>query len=188
MVSSTVAPKTSSAVPNGGHDAAQILGAASYPAAELAVGAGWLSLSPCPGKGGGVAADLRSLAGWRADLLLSLIEVEEFPAGFAEEIVASGLPWLHLPIPDYGTPSDLAVSQALPALVARLQRGERIAIHCMGGCGRSGMIALRLMIALGEPADTALSRLRKVRPCAVETEAQRDWAVSGQEAKPGASL
>ncbi|MDH5531227.1 MAG: protein phosphatase, partial [Paracoccaceae bacterium] len=44
------------------------------------------------------------------------------------------------------------------------------------GCGRSGMAVLRLMVEAGEPVDVALIRLRKVRPCAVETDAQLAWA------------
>ena len=52
-------------------------------------------------------------------------------------------------------------------------------IHCFGGCGRSGMAALRLMVEAGEDADEALERLRAVRPCAVETDAQLRWARAG---------
>jgi len=53
-------------------------------------------------------------------------------------------------------------------------------VHCRGGCGRSGMIALRLMIEIGEAADDALARLRAVRPCAVETPQQLRWATAGR--------
>ena len=38
------------------------------------------------------------------------------------------------------------------------------------------MAALRLMIEVGEDPDAALKRLRAVRACAVETEAQMIWA------------
>ncbi len=55
-------------------------------------------------------------------------------------------------------------------------QGGRVLVHCMGGCGRSGMALLRLMVESGEPADRALARLRAVRPCAVETPEQLAWA------------
>jgi len=55
--------------------------------------------------------------------------------------------------------------------------GGKVLVHCMGGCGRSGMAVLRLMVETGEPPHSALSRLRAARPCAVETDAQFDWAV-----------
>jgi hypothetical protein len=38
------------------------------------------------------------------------------------------------------------------------------------------MAALRLMIKAGEDPDAALKRLRAVRACAVETDAQLLWA------------
>ena len=55
------------------------------------------------------------------------------------------------------------------AALSALQGKGRVLIHCMGGCGRSGMAALRLMIEAGEAPGAALERLRAVRPCAVET-------------------
>jgi protein-tyrosine phosphatase len=59
-----------------------------------------------------------------------------------------------------------------------LRSGGRVLVHCFGGCGRSGMAALRLMVAAGEGPESALHRLRASRACAVETEAQRLWAVA----------
>ena len=38
------------------------------------------------------------------------------------------------------------------------------------------MIVLRIMIEFGEDPEEALERLRKIRPCAVETKAQENWA------------
>ena len=61
-----------------------------------------------------------------------------------------------------------------------LRGGGRVLVHCRGGCGRSGMVALRLMIEAGEAPDEALSRLRSVRPCAVETKAQMGWAMAAE--------
>jgi hypothetical protein len=41
------------------------------------------------------------------------------------------------------------------------------------------MIALRLMVERGEPAEAALARLRAARPGAVETAEQLAWAQAG---------
>jgi len=41
------------------------------------------------------------------------------------------------------------------------------------------MAALRLMVEAGEDANDALLRLRSIRPCAVETDAQMIWAQQG---------
>lgn len=152
----------------------------SWPAAELAVGPGWLSLSPLPGRGGDLAGDVAALARWRADLLLSLTEGSEMPPGFAAALAAAGLRWRHLPVPDYGIPAAGQADAVLAEASALLAIGGRLALHCMGGCGRSGMLALRLMLRLGEAPQPALLRLRAARPCAIETAAQLDWALSLQ--------
>ena len=59
-----------------------------------------------------------------------------------------------------------------------LAQGGRVLAHCFGGCGRSGMVLMRLMVEAGEDADPALARLRDVRSCAVEAKAQRIWAAA----------
>lgn len=154
----------------------------TLPAAELAVGGGWLSLSPLPGRGGDLAGDVAGLQRWGADLVVSLTEAAEMTTGDLPGVLAdAGVGWWHLPVPDFGVPGqgDMRVAE----LSARLAAGGRIALHCLGGCGRSGMLALRLMVAAGEAPEAALARLRAVRPCAVETEEQLAWAVSGDQAK-----
>jgi len=45
-------------------------------------------------------------------------------------------------------------------------------VHCRGGLGRSGMIAARMLVELGTPADEAIARVRSARPGAVETSEQ----------------
>lgn len=151
----------------------------SFPAAEVQVGTGWISLSPLPGRGGDLAADVAGLARWRADLLVSLTEAAEMAgADLPGALAGAGIGWQHLPVPDFGVPEPSAEA-VVTDLLARLAQGQRIALHCMGGCGRSGMIALRLMVLAGEAAGPALERLRAVRPCAVETPAQYDWAARG---------
>ncbi|WP_323041460.1 protein phosphatase [Gemmobacter sp.] len=158
----------------------------TLPAAELPVGVGWLSLSPLPGRGGDLAGDVAGLVRWQADLVVSLTEAAEMTTGDLPGVLAAaGIGWRHVPVPDYGVPGDVA--GGIEELSALLAGGRRIALHCMGGCGRSGMLALRLMVQAGEAPADALARLRAVRPCAVETPAQLDWAVSADQAKrPGA--
>ena len=94
-----------------------------------------------------------------------------------------GIEWLHLPLTDYGAPTDTAAPEWARAWAATsahlrsvLATDGRVLIHCRGGCGRSGMVALRLMVDGGEAPDHALQRLRNCRPCAVETDAQIQWA------------
>lgn len=151
---------------------------------SLPVAGGTLALSPMPGRGGEYAADLADLVAFAPGLVLTMTTAEELAANAATlpaDLARNGIQWLHLPIPDYGIPHGptaalwpAAAARALAALSAR----NRVLIHCMGGCGRSGMVALRLMVLAGEDPAKALIRLRHQRPCAVETAAQYDWAAS----------
>jgi protein-tyrosine phosphatase len=148
-------------------------GAIVFSISEIAVGGGVLGLCPLP-----QATDLASLRNWRADVVLTLVEgaeAEELSPDLGAALATAGIAQRCFPIPDYGVPVGdwPKVSADLHAVLAS---GGRIVVHCRGGCGRTGMIALRLMVELGEAPDAALDRLRAVRPCAVETEDQRLWA------------
>lgn len=150
----------------------------ALPACEVSIGGGLLALSPMMGREGDFDGDWQGIAAWRPRFILSLIEATEATLPFERLGLAAakaGILHLHLPIVDFNVPSE-AFPPVLNQVAAHLAAGERGMVHCMGGCGRSGMIALRLMIRFGEAPDAALARLRQLRPCAVETEAQRLWA------------
>lgn len=144
--------------------------------APLPLGVGTLALSPLP-RG---ADDLRALADFAPALVVSMTEAAEMAdlgaGALPDWLAAHGIGWAHFPIPDFGTPPAHADWPRLSAQVlAVLQSGGRVLLHCRGGLGRSGMVALRLMVEAGEAPEAALARLRKVRPGAVETEAQFHW-------------
>jgi protein-tyrosine phosphatase len=147
--------------------------------AELTTAGGVMGICPMPGRTGNYAADLAAVLAWHPALVVTLAESGELAArkasGLPSDLAAAGVGWLHLPIPDFGTPSR-TLRARWPEVSVQLQRCNRLLIHCMGGCGRSGMIALRLLIDAGEAPETALIRLRTARPCAIETKAQMRWA------------
>lgn len=152
----------------------------------LGVGGGSLAISQMPGRMGGYKDDLDFIRDWKPSIVISATtRGEHADAGveaLGKDIPESGARWLHLPIEDYGTP-DAEFMRTWPdaseAVLKTLHGKGRVLIHCKGGCGRSGMLALRLMVEAGEDAVEALLRLRKIRPCAVETDAQLRWAVTG---------
>lgn len=150
---------------------------------ELALGNGVLGISPIPGRTGRYDSDLAAILQWGAGLVLTMttsMELDRVGAtGFADDLAAAGVLWRHLPIPDFGAPPPETAAlwpEASERAHEVLSVGGRVLAHCYGGCGRSGMALMRLMIEAGEDADPALERLRDVRPCAVEREAQRAWA------------
>ncbi|PRY74900.1 protein-tyrosine phosphatase family protein [Marivita geojedonensis] len=149
----------------------------------VSAGQGILAISPIPGADGDYAGDVQHLIEWKPAIVISLVsEIELVAAGAADlwrHLVDAGCRWEHLPIHDFGVP-DAEFEEAWPEISANARRalmgGGRILVHCRGGCGRSGMVALRLMIELGEAPEDALDRLRAVRACAVETAEQMAWA------------
>ena len=151
----------------------------TFAIASLPAGAGTLVLCPLP-----VTAEARArIAALAPALVLSLTETAELRALGAADLpdwlAAHGIGWAHFPVPDFQTPPP---GSDWPALSVRaravLDSGGTLVVHCRGGCGRSGMIALRLMAEAGEPPVEALARLRAARPGTVETEAQYRWAAA----------
>ncbi|XP_046902876.1 cyclin-dependent kinase inhibitor 3 isoform X2 [Hypomesus transpacificus] len=59
-----------------------------------------------------------------------------------------GLRVHHMPFPDGGTPELDQCCQILEQLQSNLQNNRRTVIHCYGGLGRSGLIAVCLMLQL----------------------------------------
>jgi protein-tyrosine phosphatase len=150
----------------------------------LRVGAGQVVLSALPAS----HAARAGLEKFHPDLVLSLTESHEMQDAGAADLgtwlAARGIGWCHHPVPDFATPgdgggvgADWASTEA--RLRAVLAGGGRLWLHCRAGLGRSGAVALRLMVASGEAPGPALERLRAARPGAVETEAQRLWAANG---------
>lgn len=158
---------------------------------SVAVNSGWglIGMSLCPGKKqlNGLTAswsrdlylDLTRVRDWGASIVVSLIETHEFSFLDVEElpnVVAElGMHWRHGAIPDR-QPPHLPFMQAWPALkdelLDELSSGKNVFIHCMGGLGRTGVVAALLLIEAGYSAQQAISAVRTSRPHTIETSAQ----------------
>ena len=57
-------------------------------------------------------------------------------------------------------------------LIDRLAAGQNIFIHCMGGLGRTGVVAAMLLIEAEIPVDKAIKLVRQSRPHTIETSEQ----------------
>jgi protein-tyrosine phosphatase len=83
---------------------------------------------------------------------------------YAEALESGAVPCSVLPfeIREGGVPEDRHAFWALANDVAkRLRCGEAVLIHCAGGVGRTAMLAVSVLLALGEPiheAESAVSR------------------------------
>ncbi len=147
---------------------------------------GTLGLCPLPGRDGDFAGDFAQLRAWKPDVVVSLTETKELKPHGAEQLdnalKMAGLAQIRFPIVDFSVPTQSAEWDALSKqLHALLAQNKRVLLHCLGGVGRSGMVALRLMVEAGYDPDTSLDLLRKARPGAVETLQQLAFACAPAE-------
>lgn len=120
--------------------------------------------------------EFHKIKAWEADAIVTMTNKEEFEIDdFEKKMSICSVRWIHLPVKDFDTPTE-NINIIICELLDLLESNKRILIHCKGGQGRSGMIAMRLLVEQGLAPDSALNRIRKVRPLAVETEMQKDWA------------
>ncbi len=144
--------------------------------AELDMPSGWrVGLTFAPGKRGAstegprwerdLDADLDVLVGKNIRTIACLVEAHELVEwGIAElpaAAAARGIELLHRPIRDVSVPTLDSARSLIHELIAR--RDKPILIHCIGGLGRTGVIAGCLLRALDVAPDEALRRLVAAR-------------------------
>jgi ADP-ribosyl-[dinitrogen reductase] hydrolase len=134
--------------------------------------------------------DLDAIDAWNTAAVLTLVETYELTRlevpQLGEEVRARHIDWYHLPIVDRGVPDvefEQAWDQVGEGLRARLRAGFNVLVHCMGGLGRAGTIASRLLVELGWEPGEAIAQVREVRPGAIETHQQFEF-VHGRVAVP----
>lgn len=125
-----------------------------------------------------LAADLRALVDVHAAaVLVSLLEEEEraflqIPT-LLDEAARAGLVVRALAIPDGRVPTLAAARPLVAAIVADLDAGKTVVVHCRGGLGRAPTIAGCVLRALGLTQDETLAALLSARgPGVPETRAQ----------------
>ena len=99
--------------------------------------------------------------------IVSLLRQEEMlQHGLDQEKQAcetAGLGFYHLPIQDMNVP-ELSTLQAFnQTLLSDIAEGATIAIHCHGGRGRAGTVAISLMLESGYELTDALALAREKR-------------------------
>jgi protein-tyrosine phosphatase len=88
-----------------------------------------------------------------------------------------GLEVVRFPMADGSPPASLAEMDAILDAAGEARADSDVVVACMGGVGRSGLVAACALIRSGLGADEAIGRVRQVRhPTAVETPAQEAFA------------
>lgn len=144
-------------------------------------GPGKVSIMARP-QGGEWLAD--EIGAWRdagVALVVSLLTPEEnAELGLGEEAALceqAQMGFLAFPIPDRGTPAELAeATRVIDEIVSALRGGKHVALHCRAGIGRSAMMAAAALVTLGETPEGAFSSIGAARGWQVpDTLVQREW-------------
>lgn len=164
--------------------------------AEIAVlGGGSLGLTFCPGKKQpramtgawcrDLALDMDKINAWGASVVCTLMEQDELHAYKVPDIgsfvTERGMAWFHMPIVDRNVPDrQFEMFWAYYGLRLRqiLRSGGKVLLHCLGGLGRTGSIAARLLIELGMHPEDAITSVRRARPGAIENCRQEKYVRS----------
>lgn len=141
-----------------------------------------LGLCRLPGRSGDLAGDIEAIRLWSPAIVVSMTETAEMAEKGAGDLIPElgriSIAHAHFPIRDFGAPE--SADPRWPALSSRLHalldEGGAVLLHCLGGKGRSGMVAMRLMTERGIAGPDALTGIRHVRSGAVETPEQEAWA------------
>jgi protein-tyrosine phosphatase len=146
-------------------------------------GQGQLGLTLLPGRkdyGRTLTDDLAVLRAEGVSDVVCLITEDEFNRYGVEELLAAyqqaGLSVRHLPILDQSVCSPAEMKGLVDWLDQRLADGARVMVHCVGGLGRSGLVAASFLTGRGLTAAEAIAEVRRTRsPRAVESTAQEDF-------------
>jgi protein-tyrosine phosphatase len=120
-------------------------------------------------------------------VLISLVELHEFDdyislANFKKNVGQRNFDWYHHPLKDMTAPDEAFMndfSGTRSSLIDYLRSGEKIAVHCKGGLGRSGTVAAMLMCNIGFDAVGSIEAVRMSRPGAIET-AEQEMFIKSQ--------
>jgi protein-tyrosine phosphatase/nicotinamidase-related amidase len=132
-----------------------------------------------------VDEDLKQLKEYGVDTIIPLITADEFGhfgvSDLLEKYEEYGFNIHSLPIMDQLVSSEEEMVDMVHYLDRAVLKGEKVLLHCVGGLGRSGLVAASYLKYKGLNSDEAIKAVRKVRgPRTVESKIQEEFVKSIQ--------
>ncbi|MCA9640832.1 MAG: dual specificity protein phosphatase family protein [Polyangiaceae bacterium] len=115
--------------------------------------------------------ELAAIAMAGISMLLTLTNESFSPS----ELSPFGLEARHFPIEDMGIPTVSNAIRLCRTIEKALERGDRVAVHCHAGLGRTGSMLAAYLIYKGSTAEEAIAKVREVRPGYIQSQAQLDF-------------
>ncbi|MGR5196166.1 cyclin-dependent kinase inhibitor 3 family protein [Vibrio rotiferianus] len=155
----------------------------SHPTWQLDLETGALVLTPCPGtKGVGLQASLEQLKAQGVEAIVTALDDTELAtkdvSALGELTQQLGMKWFQIEIEDDCAPSEEFAAkwqQASPELHTILARGGKVAMHCMGGSGRTGLFAAHLLLEKEWALEDIVREVQALRPGAFTKPVQIEY-------------
>jgi atypical dual specificity phosphatase len=146
---------------------------------------GLLAGMAMPGLYDSLQQDLEFLQMQGIKAILSLCETN-----FDEQLLTqNGFAYLRVPIPDFTAPTLEQVDRCIKFIEQMIEEKRPVVIHCGAGCGRTGTLLACYFVKKGKPPEEATNHIRALRPCSIETAAQRELVYQyAEHLKPGFRL
>jgi atypical dual specificity phosphatase len=136
-------------------------------------------LAGCPMPGVVFAAD-HDLALLRGMGVTTLINLTEQPMP-AELLERHSIRSYHMGIEDRRAPPLLWLKLLLAKMDSMMRNNEVLAVHCLAGLGRTGLVLAAWLVREGLTAAEALRRLRMIEPGFVQSQEQEDLLKAFEE-------
>jgi protein-tyrosine phosphatase len=117
------------------------------------------------------------------ELVVVLVEPQEYLVHAGGDLPAlyrrAGMDVIRFPIHDFSTPSDVGTfDQTLDCIETALREGRNVAVHCLAGVGRTGLVAACLAKrVLDIPGKQAIAWAREHIPGALENQSQEKFVI-----------
>lgn len=144
----------------------------THPIWQLDLETGALILTPCPGtKGADLDASLAQLKEQGVEAIVTALDSAELASksvsALGDTAQALGMQWFQIEIEDDCAPdADFAKKwcAASPELHKVVDSGGKVAMHCMGGSGRTGLLAAHLLLEKGWLLEKIIRDVQALRP------------------------
>ncbi len=155
----------------------------THPTWQLNVDAGALVLTPCPGtKDVDLDTSLAQLQQQGVAAIVTALDESELAskgvAELGEKAQQLGMKWFQIEIEDDCAPGDEFAAkwqQASPELHQVIAQGGKVAMHCMGGSGRTGLLAAHFLLEMQWQLDDIVREVQALRPGAFTKSVQVDY-------------
>lgn len=142
-----------------------------------------LILTPCPGtKGLSLQESIEQLKAQGVTVVVTALSNEEMHekgvAKLPQVVKQAGLQWFQTVIEDDCAPDETFSArweQVSPYLHNALAKGDNIAMHCMGGSGRTGLLAAHLLLEKGWELNDIIHSVQSLRPNAFTKDVQVEY-------------